>query len=298
MKGGICFGGAGHWAVAMKNAGMNPVWYYEKWQPAVKCFKLNLPYIIVFESIKDIPLFANNNDKNLFGADIIVGSPHCNGLSNANPKNNIDHPSNQCMFDFIEVIAKCKPRFFIMEESHRLLTCNKFMDLRRKICEKIYESEYLIKCLVLDSNDYGSPQKRKRSYIIGFKYNADYNKFYLPDKRTSPKAIDVLPEKQYQMNIDYRCPPRKNEKGPFSIYANDKIRIIGDTCPTITGWAWEDMWHPDKRFLATAEIASLMGFPADYKFEGSIPRRCGLIAKGVDIRFVAKLLGQFKKIGE
>jgi len=287
LNAGICFGGAGHWACALKNNHIMPTWYYEKWRPAVKCFQSNWKDVHVFDDMKDI-----NGD-----VDIVVGSPHCNGLSNANPANNINHPANKLMFKYADTIQYIRPKAFIMEESHRLLSSPVFVSLSFDILSKLNDIGYHLNTYVLDANDYGSPQKRKRAYVIGFDTELKKHHFKLPVKLKSVKATSVLPRKKFKLNIDYREPPRPGEKGIFSMYLRDKkCRTIKDTCPTITSCAWRDMYHPSGRFLSTAEISALMGFPDSYIFEGSMARRCNLIGKGVDIRFTTRLLKSVKEV--
>lgn len=284
MNAGIVFGGAGSWACALQNNNIKTTWYYELWKPAVKCFKSNWKDVHVFDDLKDI-----NGD-----VDIVVGSPHCNGLSLANPGNSINHSANKLMFKYIDTINYVQPKSFIMEESDRLLNCDKFTLLKNKLFYKIIKIEYSFNCYVLNAIDYGSPQKRNRSYIIGFKHAPSLKKFNLPVKIKHPKAIDVLPKKDFKLGIDYRCAPKINEKGPYSMYVNKQLkgsRTIGDTCHTISGYAWRDIWHPNQRFIAIPEIMAIMGFPENYILTGkSINDRCQLIGKGVDIRFTTRLI--------
>jgi len=284
---GVCFGGAGHWACALKNNDIKTTWYYELWKPAVKCFQSNWKDVYVFDDIDEI-----NGD-----VDIIVGSPHCNGMSNANPKNDINHPANKLMFKFADTIGYIRPNVFIMEESHRLLSSNTFKNLSFDILSKIDDIGYHFNIYILDANDYGSPQRRQRSYIIGFKSLLSQKKFKLPVKIKSCMATKILPKNnKFKVNYDYRPRPRKNEKGLFSMYSNNRLRMIGENCPTITGWTWRDTCHPSGRFLAIPEISAIMGFPRDYIFEGSLARKCSLIGKGVDIRFTTRLLKSVKEV--
>lgn len=287
IKAGICYGGAGHWACALMNNGIYPSWYYEKWIPAVKCFKLNWENVLVFGDIDSIIYGLGKNS----GTSVIVGSPHCNGLSNTNPANGVDHPANQCMFDFIKTVKCVKPTAFVMEESHRLLSCEKFRDLRHDILCELTDIGYYYHGYIADSHDYGSPQIRKRAYIIGFKTRSIQNKFVFPSLMESPSAISVLPKGDYKVNVDYHRRPRKNERGPWGMYKSyTQTRIVGETCYTITMQACRDMRHPSMRFLSWQEIAALMGFPSDYKFYKNFALNTNLIAKGVDIRFTTRIV--------
>ena len=126
---------------------------------------------IILGDIKDV---VNNLDELLSGrkADIIVGGPPCQGFSTANRQRIIDDPRNQLYKNYVEVVNKVQPSFFVMENVKGMLS------VAEQVKEDFENIGYSVEYDVLNSKDYGVPQNRERLIYIGNKINIDNKKIF------------------------------------------------------------------------------------------------------------------------
>ena len=98
--------------------------------------------------------------------DVIVGGPPCQGFSYAGWRDPNDK-RNQLFREFVSVVCKLQPKFFVMENVPGILTM-KSGDTIKEIIAAFREVGYYVgKPIKLNAEDYGVPQKRRRVFIIG-----------------------------------------------------------------------------------------------------------------------------------
>lgn len=98
--------------------------------------------------------------------DLVVGGPPCQGFSYAGWRNPEDK-RNQLFKDFVAVVCRLKPKFFVMENVPGILTMRQGNAIK-EIIEAFREVGYYVGTpLKLNAEEYGVPQKRKRVFIIG-----------------------------------------------------------------------------------------------------------------------------------
>lgn len=136
------------------------------------------------KSVINEPISADNNQKiftqidELKGAkniDLIVGGPPCQAYSligRAKDKNGMkDDDRNYLYIQYAEFLKKYKPKVFVFENVLGLLSAKdnngiKYLDKMLELFREIgYETEYQL----LQANDFGVLQKRKRVILIGRK---------------------------------------------------------------------------------------------------------------------------------
>lgn len=132
--------------------------------------------------------------------DVIVGGPPCQGFSTAGWRNPNDK-RNQLFKEFVNIVDKLKPDFFVMENVPGILTMRKGAAFK-EIIESFEEIGYFVnEPIKLNAEEFGVPQKRKRIFIIGSKngiiikqpkpiFSANAN---LPKPVTVEEAIYDLP---------------------------------------------------------------------------------------------------------
>lgn len=139
--------------------------------------------------------------------DLIIGGPPCQAYSipgRAQDKNSMKDDYRNFLFEsFIKVVNQFKPKMFVFENVTGMLSAKTGGVL---VVEKIYQAfsdagyEILpperIKESVLNSNDYGVPQSRKRVIIVGIKkvnnksdLNNIYSKLKSIPKNTKIKTV-------------------------------------------------------------------------------------------------------------
>jgi DNA (cytosine-5)-methyltransferase 1 len=126
---------------------------------------------IVLGDIKDV---VKNLDNLLEGrtADIVVGGPPCQGFSMANRQRLIDDPRNYLYKNYVEVVDKVHPKFFVMENVKGM------MSVAEQVKEDFRNIGYSVECHVLNAKDYGVPQNRERLIYIGNCVNVDNGKIF------------------------------------------------------------------------------------------------------------------------
>jgi len=124
--------------------------------------------------------------------DVVVGGPPCQAFSTAGKRQSINDNRKRLggdlVFKFIEILNEIKPRFFVFENVSGLKSAaikhmsfykrtktkdikdeNKLGSAFNIIFGKFQETNYEIDWGLLNSADFGVPQKRKRLFIIGSK---------------------------------------------------------------------------------------------------------------------------------
>ena len=101
--------------------------------------------------------------------DVLAGGPPCQGYSHMG-RRAIDDPRNQLVFEYARMVFEIQPKYFIFENVPGILTGlhRKFLN---ELIEKFEQNGYFVvrPIKVLDSADYGAPQKRKRLFLIGYR---------------------------------------------------------------------------------------------------------------------------------
>lgn len=93
--------------------------------------------------------------------DIVIGGPPCQGFSMANRQRLIDDPRNYLYKNFVEIVRRIKPRFFVMENVKGMLT------VAEQVKEDFRNIGYSVECHVLNAKDFGVPQNRERLIYVG-----------------------------------------------------------------------------------------------------------------------------------
>ncbi|GAA1397921.1 DNA cytosine methyltransferase [Kitasatospora putterlickiae] len=98
-------------------------------------------------------------------ADVIVGGPPCQGFSGLG-KEDPDDPRNLLWKEYVRVVGLVRPKIFIIENVDRFMRSPQFEDLQRSLHDDRL-GDYEIDHAVLNAADYGVPQARRRTIVIG-----------------------------------------------------------------------------------------------------------------------------------
>jgi DNA (cytosine-5)-methyltransferase 1 len=158
------FTGAGGMDVGFTSAGFNVVWANEFAKHAAETYKSNHPNTTIVvgdinEYIDEVPVED---------IDCIFGGPPCQGFSVAG-KMDVNDPRSQLVFSFMKVVAKAKPKCFVMENVKALAKLEKFANIREELYKKADALGYKADFFLLNAKDFGVPQARERVFFIGFK---------------------------------------------------------------------------------------------------------------------------------
>lgn len=148
------FSGAGGFTLGFAQAGFVPVFSVEIDKDAASTYEMNFGPHCRNDDINDIKTFPD--------ADVVIGGPPCQGFSNLG-SHIPDDPRNQLWRHYIRAVKDACPLVFVVENVPPLLKSEEGQELMRQARKLGYKVEGR----VLNSADYGVPQIRRRTIIIG-----------------------------------------------------------------------------------------------------------------------------------
>lgn len=209
------FAGAGGFTLGFVQAGFTPVFAVEFDRDAAATYGANFGPHCSTKDINDVESFPQ--------ADIIIGGPPCQGFSNLGAHLPND-PRNQLWRHFVRAVEQTHPLVFVVENVPPLLNSEEGQELIRKTRAVGYEVEGRI----LNATDYGVPQARKRTIIIGSRVGRlvfpkpthvdpkkrDLTTFHLCDWATVRQAIGDLPSEptEYSLHFGRNPTPKSLER--------------------------------------------------------------------------------------
>jgi DNA (cytosine-5)-methyltransferase 1 len=98
-------------------------------------------------------------------ADLVIGGPPCQGFSNLGTRDPGD-PRNQLWQEYVRIVRRARPKIFVIENVDRFRASEEFALLRQEV-ESGTLKDYEIVSGVLNAADFGVPQRRRRTIVIG-----------------------------------------------------------------------------------------------------------------------------------
>ncbi len=182
---------------------------------AVSMYNSNFLHRCELKDVKDIIPY------NLPNHHLLIGGFPCQSFSISAqnpPRLGYKDERGKLFFEMINILKVKQPKFFIAENVKGLLSANKKKAFPMIISE-FEKAGYHIKYKLLNSSDYGIPQKRERIFIIGFRDIDSYLNFEFPTPTTkSGKKVKL------KLVIDKEAD--KNEKWFFSKRAVDGMMRV------------------------------------------------------------------------
>ncbi|MBL1080009.1 DNA cytosine methyltransferase [Nocardia sp. 2] len=134
-------------------------------------------------------------------ADVIIGGPPCQGFSNLGSRD-VNDPRNKLWKEYIRFVKHAKPKVFVIENVDRFLKSTEFQLLEAETQPGGLLADYKLNWSLLLAADFGAPQRRKRTIVIGSRRekipmpSPTHGPVgsLLPEWRTVRDAIEGLPE--------------------------------------------------------------------------------------------------------
>lgn len=98
-------------------------------------------------------------------ADVVIGGPPCQGFSNLGTRDATD-PRNKLWREYARVVMAAQPKVFVIENVDRFAASPEFGLLQNKVRYGSLRG-YKLTHAVLNAADYGVPQRRRRTIVIG-----------------------------------------------------------------------------------------------------------------------------------
>jgi DNA (cytosine-5)-methyltransferase 1 len=267
LKVGTLFSGIGAPEVAIKNLKMNHSIEYacDNNKYAMETYRVNHSAKHYYDDVCDMT--ETNYDIDL----LIYGFP-CQPFSIAGLRNGSKDKRGMLIFSAVKILNNHLPRFFIAENVPGLLQHHK------KDMEAILSAmrvNYDVQYSILNSLDFGVPQRRKRLWFVGIrkdlKTNFDFTKLHHRKRPSLRNLLERMDDKKYYARSTLL------EKNKFK-HILETSR--GDIIPCIThtiardGSSREYMSYVAAVYNAIGEMRKptpeeclrLFGFPKTFKF--------------------------------
>ena len=322
LKVAALFAGAGGLDLGFQQAGFEVPWANEYDKDIWASYEANFPHTkldrrsITKVEPSDIPQVQG-----------FIGGPPCQSWSEAGAARGIEDQRGQLFWEYMRLIKKKKPLFFLAENVSGILF-NRHSRAFQEILQGFAEQGYNVTYGLLNANNYGVPQDRERVIIVG--YRVETGKFFSPPAPDSsnPSLKDAIKDLVKNvvpaLDTNYSNPKTKvlNHEymvGGFSSMFMSRNRVREWTQPSFTIQAGGrhaplhpqapkmekvgvDKWRFKKgqeelyRRLSVRECARVQTFPDDYEFHYSrVSDGYKMIGNAVPVEFARRLAS---RIGE
>ena len=271
-------------------------------------YDLNFPQTPLIEDIKSVK--KNEIGIKIPDHDILLAGFPCQPFSRAgiSKRKNLkiahgfeDKKQGDLFFNILEILNIKKPKAFILENVQNLKDYQNG-NVLNKILKELRKNYYVQEPEILDAQDFGLAQRRKRIFIVGF---LDYNGEFKYPKPTYKKTIikdflDKYPPRKYVISDllwnSHKKRKIRNKKagkgfGFRMSYPNDKATVTisaryykdGSECLLYRGE------NKNPRKLTPREVFRLQGFPESFKFPVSDLQAYKQAGNAVPINVVEKI---------
>jgi DNA (cytosine-5)-methyltransferase 1 len=195
------FCGVGGMSLGFKQAGFRVVGAFDKEERHVRAYRKNFPSTPAF--CVDLSKETGESLLSLAGCrrkiDLVFGGPPCQGFSMAG-KRDLNDERNQLIFDFIRLVREIRPKYFVMENVQGLML-GEAVNLLNSFLHRAHLAGYstVNKVRALNAADFGVPQRRRRTFVIGYRSDLRSPNYPAPapivdesGKSYSPTVRDAL----------------------------------------------------------------------------------------------------------
>lgn len=295
------FAGAGGMTVGFMNAGFDTKWAVENNKPAAATLRSAFDSKCVWgECVRD---FISRSEKRFGGypkkgeVDHIHASPPCQGYSRANRTGGCnDEENNSLSYEFVNAVRYFEPKTATFENVKGILHKDNVEDLKEIVAD-LYCMDYQVRVALLNSSDYGDPQKRERVIIW-----VAHTSMHLPAKPLPTHGKNLLSRRTVRDAIGCleRIDPYIGDNGTVEV----NNEIVYDHCartskptqeelekntlkPDMPACTIKGVNHPihynKQRFISVREAACLQSFPFDHPFSGATTDQFKQIGNAVPI---------------
>lgn len=305
--------GAGGLSTGLIEAGLIPLVLIETDSDCCKTLKINHKNInVINKSMTDV-----NYTKYINKVDLLTGGVPCQAFSQAGKRKGLLDERGNLFLEFIKIVHKLKPKVFMIENVHGLLTHNNGKTFTHILT--LFEG-YTVKYKLLNSAHYGVPQKRKRVFIVGTKKKYSSRTFEYPQCMEQKVLRDVLINVPISESAKYNTEKIRLFKliPPGGCWINlpvhEQKKYMGKSFNSGGGrrgilrrlsmdeqsltilcnpsQKQTERCHPvEERPLTVRESARIQTFPDTYIFKGSISSKYKQIGNAVPVK-LAKAMGE------
>lgn len=161
------FAGCGGLSLGLNQAGFKSILVNEIEPRFLETYYFNHDLVLesyICDDIKKLVEGPVLDNPEFIDIDLVVGGPPCQGFSMANRQRILDDPRNELYKQFLKLLARTRPKFFVMENVKGMM--NKSNEIIENF-ETMLGTDYSIRMILLNAKNYGVPQNRERVFVIG-----------------------------------------------------------------------------------------------------------------------------------
>ena len=235
--------------------------------------------------------------------DILLAGFPCQPFSIAGKGLGFLDTRGTLFFNIEEIINAKKPQAFLLENVKRLTTHDNSQTFS-VIIEKLENLGYTVYHRVLNSLNFGLPQKRERIYIVGFR---DEINFKFPEPLGCYQPLSALLDddrdvpKSYFLSDNIREKRLKAVKGsppnPSIWHENigGNISALPYSCALRAGGSYNYLVVNGIRRLTDREMLRLQGFPEDFKINIPYSQLRKVVGNSVSVPVITAIAGEMIK---
>lgn len=215
--------------------------------------------------------------------DILTGGFPCQSFSiiAQNPKRlGVKDERGRLFFEMCRILRERQPKCFIAENVKGILTANK-KSAFPLILKEFEESGYDVQYHILNSANYGVPQKRERVIIVGFRKDLNID-FLFPDVEIEDennfaplkKVIEKNVEEKYffsERAVAGMMKKRESMNKGRAQDINKPCNTVGAHLAKVSLNSTDPVLMEGKRYrrFTPREVARIQSFPDDFELVGS-----------------------------
>lgn len=235
--------------------------------------------------------------------DILLAGFPCQPFSIAGKGLGFSDTRGTLFFNIEEIIKAKKPQAFLLENVKRLTTHDNNQTFS-VIIEKLENLGYTVYHRVLNSLNFGLPQKRERIYIVGFR---DDISFEFPEPLGCYQPLAGLLDddrdvpRSYFLSDNIREKRLKAVKGsppnPSIWHENigGNISALPYSCALRAGGSYNYLVVNGIRRLTDREMLRLQGFPEDFKINIPYSQLRKVVGNSVSVPVIEAIAGEMIK---
>jgi DNA (cytosine-5)-methyltransferase 1 len=265
------FCGIGGFHVAGTSLGLKGVFACDIDEAARKAYKENFG----LDPMGDITAIRSED---IPDHDLLFAGFPCQPFSIIGSQGALNDPDGTLYLEIVRILKDRKPKGFVLENVKQLSTTQGGAVLRR-ILDDLRGAGYTVDHRVLNALDFGLPQKRERTLIVGTLEKFD--KFPWPDKPIEMKPLsDILeasPDARHLVSDtirEKRVAAHQSGIKPAIWHENKAGNVSSHpwSCALRAGASYNYLLVDGERRLTPREMLRLQGFPDSFKIVGTDSR--------------------------